>query len=51
MPDVDTSNPEIQIIDELLHRVHAETPNKGMSTSRVDRRSEETTTGVHRLYT
>ncbi|GMU94449.1 MAG: adenosylhomocysteinase [Candidatus Hydrogenedentota bacterium] len=48
---VDTSNPEIQIIDELLHKVHAETPNKWHEyVQDWIGVSEETTTGVHRLY-
>jgi adenosylhomocysteinase len=51
LPDIDTSNPEIQIIDELLHRVHAETPNKWHEyVENWIGVSEETTTGVHRLY-
>ncbi|MDZ4857668.1 MAG: adenosylhomocysteinase [Candidatus Hydrogenedentes bacterium] len=51
LPKIDTSNPEIQIIDELLHRVHAENPNKWREyVQNWIGVSEETTTGVHRLY-
>ncbi|PCJ57449.1 MAG: adenosylhomocysteinase [Candidatus Hydrogenedentota bacterium] len=51
LPEIDRSNGEIEVIDTLLHKVHAEDPGKwhrymedwiGVS--------EETTTGVHRLY-
>ena len=51
LPEIDRSNKEIEVIDTLLHKVHAEDPEKwhrymedwiGVS--------EETTTGVHRLY-
>ncbi len=51
LPEIDRSNAEIEVIDTLLHKVHAEDPGKwhrymedwiGVS--------EETTTGVHRLY-
>ncbi len=51
LPAVDTSNPEVKIIDELLHRVHAETPTKWHDyVEELIGVSEETTTGVHRLY-
>ena len=51
LPPVDTSNPEIQIVDELLHRVHAEDPAKWHNyVGDLIGVSEETTTGVHRLY-
>src|SRR5690606_29453392 len=51
LPAVDTSNPEIRIIDELLHRVHAENPTKWHDyVEELIGVSEETTTGVHRLY-
>ncbi|MFP6580989.1 MAG: adenosylhomocysteinase [Candidatus Hydrogenedentota bacterium] len=51
LPEIDRSNSEIEMIDTLLHEVHALDPEKwhrymadwvGLS--------EETTTGVHRLY-
>lgn len=51
LPEIDRSNKEIECVDTLLHNVHAEDPEKwhrymedwiGLS--------EETTTGVHRLY-
>lgn len=49
--EIDTSNPEIQIVDELLHRVHAENPAKWHEyVEEWIGVSEETTTGVHRLY-
>ena len=51
LPEIDRSNGEIEVIDTLLHKVHAETPNKWHEY--MDAwigLSEETTTGVHRLY-
>lgn len=51
LPEIDRSNAEIEVVDTLLHEVHAQDPDKwhrymadwiGLS--------EETTTGVHRLY-
>ncbi|HRI89512.1 MAG TPA: adenosylhomocysteinase, partial [Candidatus Hydrogenedentes bacterium] len=51
LPAIDTSNPEVQIIDELLYKVHAENPTKWRDYVREwIGVSEETTTGVHRLY-
>ncbi|MCC6796967.1 MAG: adenosylhomocysteinase [Candidatus Hydrogenedentes bacterium] len=51
LPAVDSSNGEIKIIDELLHRVHAENPTKWHDyVEELIGVSEETTTGVHRLY-
>jgi adenosylhomocysteinase len=51
LPSICKDNKEIEIIDTLLHDVHAETPNKWHEYIKdwvgV---SEETTTGVHRLY-
>ena len=51
LPAVCRDNREIEIIDTLLHRVHAENPacwhNIAKNWVGV---SEETTTGVHRLY-
>ncbi len=51
LPPVCRDNKEIAIIDELLHAVHAKTPNHWHEVVKhwigV---SEETTTGVHRLY-
>lgn len=50
LPDIDRSNAEIEVVDTLLHQVHAETPNKWHEF--MDAwigLSEETTTGVHRL--
>ena len=51
LPDICRDNPEIEIIDTLLHKVHAENPNLWHTVVKdwigV---SEETTTGVHRLY-
>jgi adenosylhomocysteinase len=51
LPDICTDNDEIRIVDSLLHRVHADDQNIWHRT--VDNWigvSEETTTGVHRLY-
>lgn len=51
LPEICTDNAEIQIVDSLLHRIHAAHPQcwhevvKGWVGV-----SEETTTGVHRLY-
>lgn len=51
LPEISRANKEIAIIDELLHKVHAEDPNLWHNVVKdwigV---SEETTTGVHRLY-
>ncbi len=51
LPDVSTENQEVEIVDRLLHSVHAELPNKWHEyvTDWIGV-SEETTTGVHRLY-
>ena len=50
LPDICRDNQEIEIVDTLLHKIHAETPDKW---HRVVEQwvgvSEETTTGVHRL--
>ena len=51
LPDICTDNDEIRIVDSLLHRVHADDQNIWHRT--VENWigvSEETTTGVHRLY-
>jgi adenosylhomocysteinase len=51
LPDICTDNEEIQIIDTYLHQVHGETPNKWHEVIKSwIGVSEETTTGVHRLY-
>ena len=51
LPEICTDNEEIEVIDSLLHKVHGEDPNRWHKTIEgwigV---SEETTTGVHRLY-
>ncbi|HIJ65542.1 MAG TPA: adenosylhomocysteinase [Candidatus Hydrogenedentes bacterium] len=51
LPEICRDNKEITIIDTLLHRIHGENPNRWHDVARdwvgV---SEETTTGVHRLY-
>lgn len=51
LPPVSRDNKEIAIVDSLLHKVHEENPGKWHDYVRdwvgV---SEETTTGVHRLY-
>ena len=51
LPEIDRSNKEIEVIDTLLHKVHGENPNKWRSYMKEwIGLSEETTTGVHRLY-
>ena len=51
LPDVCRDNPEIEVVDTLLHACHAENPSRWRDIAKdwigV---SEETTTGVHRLY-
>jgi len=51
LPEICRDNKEIEIVDSLLHKVHGEDPNIWHRTAEnwvgV---SEETTTGVHRLY-
>ena len=51
LPEICTDNHEVQVVDSLLHQVHAIDPKKW---HRVVESwigvSEETTTGVHRLY-
>ncbi len=51
LPEVSIDNEEIEVIDRLLHQVHAESPNRwhGVVEKWIGV-SEETTTGVHRLY-
>jgi adenosylhomocysteinase len=51
LPKISTENEEIEIVDTLIHRVHAEDPAYWHKV--VENWigvSEETTTGVHRLY-
>ena len=51
LPEIDRSNAEIEVVDTLLHQVHAENPNKWHDYMKDwIGLSEETTTGVHRLY-
>src|SRR3989304_6326031 len=51
LPPISKENREVQIVDSLLHRVHAENPGKwGAYIQDWVGVSEETTTGVHRLY-
>ncbi len=51
LPDICRDNREIEIIDTLLHRVHSESPLKWHKyVEEWIGVSEETTTGVHRLY-
>ena len=51
LPAVCTDNKEVQIVDALLHKVHGETPTKWHDyVKEWVGVSEETTTGVHRLY-
>jgi adenosylhomocysteinase len=51
LPEICTDNEEIEVVDTLLHKVHAEDPNRWHKTIETwIGVSEETTTGVHRLY-
>ena len=51
LPPACTDNKEVEIVDQLLHRVHAENPTKWHDyVQDWVGVSEETTTGVHRLY-
>jgi adenosylhomocysteinase len=51
LPAVCTDNKEVEIIDTLLHKVHGESPAKWHDyVPEWCGVSEETTTGVHRLY-
>ena len=51
LPEISRENAEVEIVDTLLHRVHSENSTKWHDVAKdwvgV---SEETTTGVHRLY-
>jgi len=51
LPPVSTENEEVEIVDKLLHEVHGQDPHKwhGVVDGWIGV-SEETTTGVHRLY-
>jgi adenosylhomocysteinase len=51
LPAISTANEEITCIDTLLHEVHAEDPRHWRNVVKEwIGLSEETTTGVHRLY-
>ncbi|HOF40254.1 MAG TPA: adenosylhomocysteinase, partial [Candidatus Hydrogenedentes bacterium] len=51
LPEISRQNKEITIVDQLLHRIHGETPRKWHEyVEDWIGVSEETTTGVHRLY-
>jgi adenosylhomocysteinase len=51
LPEISTENAEVEIVDTLLHQIHAESPNKWHEEiEHLIGVSEETTTGVHRLY-
>ena len=51
LPEVDTENAELQIVQELLISKLVADPNKWHKiVQRIKGISEETTTGVHRLY-
>ncbi len=51
LPEISTENQEVQVVDTLLHKVHAENPTKWHDfVTDWCGVSEETTTGVHRLY-
>jgi len=51
LPEISRENEEIEVIDTLLHKVHGEDPDRwhGVMEEWIGL-SEETTTGVHRLY-
>ncbi len=51
LPEIETSNKEVQVVDTLIHKIHKDDPDRWHRV--VDDWvgvSEETTTGVHRLY-
>jgi len=51
LPDICRDNKEVEIVDTLLHAIHAENPNRWHEiVPNLIGVSEETTTGVHRLY-
>lgn len=51
LPEICRDNKEIEIVDTLLHQVHAESPTRWHDVvADWIGVSEETTTGVHRLY-
>ncbi len=51
LPPISTEHKEEQIVDTLLHNIHAVNPNRWHEfVSEWVGVSEETTTGVHRLY-
>ena len=51
LPEITTSVKEERIIEELLHRLVKESPSKWRDAAKeIIGVSEETTTGVHRLY-
>ena len=51
LPDICTDNKEVEVVDTLLHKVHGENPNHWRAVAKEwIGVSEETTTGVHRLY-
>jgi adenosylhomocysteinase len=51
LPEISKANKEVEIVDTLIHEVHAEDPNRWHKyVEDWIGVSEETTTGVHRLY-
>jgi adenosylhomocysteinase len=51
LPEITTTVAEEKIIEELLHKIHGENPNHWHKIiPEIIGISEETTTGVHRLY-
>ncbi len=51
LPEICTDNKEVAIVDTLLHKLHGEDPNRWHNVAKDwIGLSEETTTGVHRLY-
>jgi len=51
LPEISTEHKEVEIVDTLLHQIHKDTPDRWHKVSEeLVGLSEETTTGVHRLY-
>ena len=51
LPEIETGNKEVQIVDTLIHKIHKDDPERWHRVVEdLVGVSEETTTGVHRLY-
>ena len=51
LPEICKDNHEIEVVDTLLHKIHGQDPERWHKTAETwIGVSEETTTGVHRLY-